>query len=101
MFLDSVLRESNRIGKRVAVRGPGGEPGKGDPKDLLMSEPVIQNDALSASERYQEHMSKKGFNFPQLWAKRYFVLNDRILKYYKTKKDYESGKEPRGALNFQ
>ena len=35
------------------------------------------------------------------WQKRYFVLKNRMLFYYKTKADYEQHKTCKGVINFQ
>ena len=35
------------------------------------------------------------------WQKRYFVLERKVLKYFKSEADYHSLKPPKGVLNFQ
>ncbi len=46
-------------------------------------------------------MEKKSPNFIKRWQKRYFVLDKRILKYYKNRKNYENFLEPKGVINFE
>lgn len=45
-------------------------------------------------------MEKKSPSFHKIWQKRYFVLDKRVLKYYKNKQDYISRKPPKGVINF-
>ena len=37
---------------------------------------------------------------PSLWQKRYFVLYDTALKYWKKEKDFNSNMHPKGIINF-
>ena len=46
-------------------------------------------------------MEKKSPSFHKRWQKRYFVLENRMLKYYKTMQEYEQSKPAKGVLNFQ
>lgn len=46
-------------------------------------------------------MDKQSPSFHKAWQKRYFVLDKKILKYFKNKADYEAQKPPKGAINFQ
>lgn len=36
-----------------------------------------------------------------MWQKRYFVLENKMLKYYKNEAEHKESKIPRGVLNFQ
>ena len=36
----------------------------------------------------------------KLWQKRYFVLKDKLLKYYDKQTDHEEGRVPKGVINF-
>lgn len=46
-------------------------------------------------------MEKQCPSIIKIWQKRYFVLDDTTLKYYKTKSQYMNGLPPKGVLNFQ
>ena len=55
---------------------------------------------VTDNDFWQGIMSKQQPVFPRQWQKRYFVLDTKILKYYKNKSDYDQNKLPKGVLNF-
>ena len=50
--------------------------------------PTNELDSLQDLDKNQDYMEKKSPSFHKSWQKRYFVLDKRVLKYYKTKNDY-------------
>jgi hypothetical protein len=46
-------------------------------------------------------MEKQSPNILKTWQKRYFVLEKRILKYFKSKEEFLAQKPPKGVINFQ
>ena len=45
----------------------------------------IRDDALTRDDFHEDFMSKQSPGFFKVWQKRYFVMQNRMLKYYKTK----------------
>lgn len=60
----------------------------------------VRNDQLSRDDFHEDYMEKQSPNLFKVWQKRYFVLVNRMLKYFKTKQDYSEGKAPKGVINF-
>lgn len=46
-------------------------------------------------------LEKRSPGLLQLWQKRFFVLDQKVLKYYKSETDYKNNVVPKGVLNFQ
>jgi hypothetical protein len=64
---------------------------------------VTQNnisDTLSERDFHKGHLEKKSPSFHRLWQKRFFVLENRVLKYYKTEQDYNEKRPPKGVIDF-
>lgn len=45
-------------------------------------------------------MEKQQPNFLKRWQKRYFILENKMLKYYKNEAEYKANSMPKGVLNF-
>ena len=79
---------------------------KGD-NGLMLSVCETPRDSLMPEDRHEGLMNKQSQNFIKSlfenmkWQARYFVLEFRVLKYYKNKSDYENQLPPKGVLNFQ
>ena len=56
---------------------------------------------ITEDDFYQGMLWKQQPVFPRRWQKRFFVLDTKVLKYYKSKQDYETNKLPKGVINFQ
>ena len=69
-------------------------------RTISVARPSIRKDVLTAEDRQQGIMEKQSPSFHKRWQKRYFVLDNRMLKYYKTEQDFLSSKPPKGVLNF-
>lgn len=50
-------------------------------------------------EGYLDKMRPK-FTLFTKWQSRYFVLTNRMLKYYKSQEEYFEQKAPKGVINF-
>ena len=48
-----------------------------------------------------EYMEKQSPSMIKLWQKRFFVLEKRMLKYFKSHADFNQGLPPRGIINFE
>jgi hypothetical protein len=57
-------------------------------------------DILTADDFHKGMMDKQSPKFFKQWQKRYFVLEAKTLKYYKTQTDYDKKKPPKGVVNF-
>ena len=57
-------------------------------------------DVLTEDDKYKGFLEKQSPSFLKRWQKRYFVLENKMLKYFKNKSDYDSNKIPKGVLNF-
>lgn len=47
------------------------------------------------------YMQKKSPDFLKLWNSRYFVLENRMLKYFQNEEEYKNNLPPKGILNFE
>lgn len=56
---------------------------------------------MIAEDRHEGYIEKQSPSFHKRWQKRYFVLDNRVLKYYKLQSDFLNAKPPKGVLNFQ
>jgi hypothetical protein len=70
-------------------------------RTLSLARPSIRNDALNEEDSHRGVIEKQSPSFLKHWQKRYFVLERKMLKYFKNEADYMSGKPPKGVLNFQ
>ena len=58
------------------------------------------SDVLTKDDFCEGYIEKQSPSFHKMWQKRYFVLKDRMLFYYKTKQDYDENKSCKGVINF-
>ena len=58
------------------------------------------SDVLTKDDVNEGVLEKQSPSFHKMWQKRYFVLKDRMLFYYKTKQEYEQDKTCKGIINF-
>ena len=70
-------------------------------KSVSIAPPSIVRDIPTEDDKHSDYMEKQSPSFHRAWQKRYFVLDKKILKYFKNKVDYEAQKPPKGAINFQ
>mmetsp|Transcript_2852 Transcript_2852/g.4862 ORF Transcript_2852/g.4862 Transcript_2852/m.4862 type:complete len:162 (+) Transcript_2852:286-771(+) len=70
-------------------------------RTVSVSRMSLKKDVLSESDFHQGLLEKQSPSFHKLWQKRYFVLSNRLLKYYKSQQDFEAKKPPKGVINFQ
>lgn len=47
------------------------------------------------------YLSKKSPDFLKLWNNRYFVLENRMLKYFQNEDEFTNKLPPKGILNFE
>jgi hypothetical protein len=47
------------------------------------------------------YMQKKSPDFLKLWNNRYFVLENRMLKYFQNEDEFNKNLPPKGILNFE
>ena len=67
-------------------------------KDMVK---VDQHTEINEFDFHEDFMDKQSPSFHKRWQKRYFVLNNCILKYYKNKADFKNYLPPKGVINFQ
>lgn len=70
-------------------------------RNISVSRPSVIDDLLTKNDFCEGLVEKQSPSFHKMWQKRYFVLKNRMLFYYKSKADYESQKTCKGVLNFQ
>lgn len=66
-----------------------------------MSRPSVLSDLLTKDDFCEGVIEKQSPSFHKMWQKRYFVLKNRMLFYYKSKADYDQQKTCKGVINFQ
>ena len=59
------------------------------------------NDLISEDDYCQGPLDKQSPSFLKFYQTRYFVLQKRMLYYYKNKDEYTQGRTPKGIINFQ
>jgi len=69
-------------------------------RTLSLARPSIRNDALGEEDSHKGYLEKQSPSFLKHWQKRYFVLERKMLKYFKNEAEYNNGKPPKGVLNF-
>lgn len=57
-------------------------------------------DILTADDYHKGMLEKQSPKLLKQWQKRYFVLEAKTLKYYKSQNDYDKKKAPKGVINF-
>jgi len=70
-------------------------------RTISIARPSLRNDILSEDDFMSGVMEKQSPSLLKRWQKRYFVLSNKVLKYFKTEQDYLQLKPPKGVLNFQ
>lgn len=70
-------------------------------RNISVSRPSMISDLLTKDDFCEGVIEKQSPSFHKMWQKRYFVLKNRMLFYYKTKADYEQHKTCKGVINFQ
>ena len=73
---------------------------KENARSYSISKPTIPKDVLTTDDSHAGLIEKQSPSFHKRWQKRYFVLDKKILKYFKNKADFDSQKPPKGAINF-
>ena len=69
-------------------------------KQISVTRTSVLNDQLTKDDYHEGILEKQSPSFHKRWQKRYFVLKNRHLFYYKTKADYDKQLTCRGVLNF-
>lgn len=86
-FSKQILSEDKYLPSTLSVAGFNNVQ-----KDIIRSvsvaRPSIRKDVLTSNDSHQDYIEKQSPNILKKWQKRYFVLDKRILKYYKSKEDY-------------
>ena len=57
--------------------------------------------ALSDMDTHAGYLEKQQPNFLKSWQRRFWVLENRMLKYYKNDSDYLNKLPPKGVINFE
>ena len=61
----------------------------------------MKDDILTEDDSHSGYIEKQSPSLLKLWQKRFFILDKKVLKYFKSQSDIEKGKPPRGVINFQ
>lgn len=67
---------------------------------ISVSRPTLTNDQLTNDDYYEGVLLKQSPSFHKMWQRRYFVLRNRMLFYYKSKQYYNDKRSIKGVLNF-
>jgi hypothetical protein len=59
-------------------------------KSVSVAKPRIVRDIFTDNDKHEDFMIKQSPSFHKAWQKRYFVLDKKILKYFKSKAEYEA-----------
>jgi hypothetical protein len=70
-------------------------------RTVSIARPSIRSDILTEDDSIQGTLHKQSPSFLKPWQKRYFILEKKMLRYFKNEHDYKSNKPPKGVLNFQ
>ena len=65
------------------------------------SQPSEKNDEMTEGDQMKGYMQKKSPDFLKLWNNRYFVLENRMLKYFQNEEEFNNNLPPKGILNFE
>ena len=65
------------------------------------SQPSEKNDEMTEGDQMKGYMQKKSPDFLKLWNNRYFVLENRMLKYFQNGDEFNKNLPPKGILNFE
>ena len=76
-------------------------PGNRADKFVKEMEKDDQHTEINEFDFHEDFMEKQSPSFHKRWQKRYFVLNNCVLKYYKNKADFKNYLPPKGVINFQ
>lgn len=61
-------------------------------RTISIARPSIKNEILTENDSHKGMMDKQSPSFLKSWQRRYFVLEAKMLKYYKTQNDYDTKK---------
>lgn len=56
---------------------------------------------ITSDDFHEDCLDKQSPMLIKIWQSRYFVLDKRVLKYFKNKEEYVNGNPPKGIINFQ
>lgn len=70
-------------------------------RNLSLSRPSIISDLLTEDDSINGYIEKQSPSLLKRWQKRYFVLEKKLIKYYKTESDWMNQKPPKGVINLQ
>ena len=69
-------------------------------RTVSIARPSVRSDLLTEDDTLAGYMQKQSPSFLKQWQKRYFLLEKKMLKYYKSDKAHFDGKPPKGVINF-
>lgn len=67
---------------------------------MSLSRPSMISDKLTEDDSCSGWVEKQSPNLFKRWQKRYFVLEKKLLKYFKTDQEYYLKKPPKGVINL-
>ena len=70
-------------------------------RNFSLSRPSIIKDNLTEDDYCTGWLEKQQPKMLRRWQKRFFVLDKKLIKYYKNKDDYMDKKQPKGVLNLK
>lgn len=70
-------------------------------RNFSLTRPSIVKDILTEDDFCEGWCDKQQPNMLKRWQKRYFVLDKKLIKYYKKKEDYIERRQPKGVLNLK
>ena len=70
-------------------------------RTVSIARPSVRSDLLTEDDTLGGNIQKQSPSFLKQWQKRYFLLEKKMLKYYKSEKAFQEGKPPKGVINFQ
>mmetsp|Transcript_23076 Transcript_23076/g.35727 ORF Transcript_23076/g.35727 Transcript_23076/m.35727 type:complete len:193 (-) Transcript_23076:616-1194(-) len=62
---------------------------------------AFKAEGLDENDFHQGYLQKQQPDFFKSWQRRFFVLSQRMLKYYKNEQDHLNNLPPKGILNFE
>lgn len=69
-------------------------------RTMSLSRPSIASDKLTEDDSCSGWVEKQSPSLLKRWQKRYFVLEQKVIKYYKSDQDYYLKKPPKGVINL-
>lgn len=69
-------------------------------RTVSLARPSVRVDILTEDDSESGILEKQSPNFFKMWQKRFFVLDQKILKYFKSRNDFTNQKAPKGVINF-